>query len=410
MNADQTQSGPPTEELRRREAFVLELAVALHRAGASSQRLEGAVLDIADHLGLQAAQIFTTPTSIWCGFGDPESQRTLLTRVEPTESNMERLVLLDQLAGQVATGKVNIAEGRQAVKEITDRPLRYPLPMMPVVFGASSACVSLFFGGSWQDFAASAVVGLVVGALIVLSVRKARLARGIDFLAGFIAAALAGLISRFFDGVDALTVTIAGLIALVPGLTLTIAMGELAARHLVSGTARVMYALIIVLSIGVGVAIGRALVQGEPPTNAIAAPEWITYVALAVIPVVLAMLFQVRPSEWPAAAAAAWSGYFAASMGAEILGVELAASTGAFAVGLVANAHARIRRMPAAVAAIPGIMLLVPGSLGLRTFDALLTDDPLRGLDTAFTTLLTAAGLVAGLLLSNIVLPSRQPL
>jgi len=394
---------------RQHEAFVLEFGAAIHRAGASSQRLELLLLEISERLGLEA-QVFSTPTSLWCAFGPVETQRTLLTRVAPTETNLERLVKLDALGGQIARGEVGSVEGRRLVREIMGETPRFGPMLLPPLFAASSACVSVFFGGSVRDIVAAAVVGVVIGAFLVVSLTHTRLARGMDFLSGFMASALAGLSATYVGGINPLTVTIAGLITLVPGLTLTIAMSELAARHLVSGTARLMHAAIILLAIGFGVALGRSLfAPGDIPLPE-PLPAWAMYVALGLIPFALAPLFQARPRDWPVVALAAWLGFFSARLGAEFLGPELGASAGAFAVGLVANAYARFKRLPSAVATIPGIMLLVPGSLGLRTFDALLSDDTLTGLDTAFGMLLVASGIVAGLLLSNVVLPSRQPL
>ena len=52
-------------------------------------------------------------------------------------------------------------------------------------------------------------------------------------------------------------VTIAALIAMLPGMTLTNAMTELATRNLVSGTARMMSALIVLLELALGVALGE---------------------------------------------------------------------------------------------------------------------------------------------------------
>jgi uncharacterized membrane protein YjjB (DUF3815 family) len=55
-------------------------------------------------------------------------------------------------------------------------------------------------------------------------------------------------------------------------------------------------------------------------------------------------------------------------------------------------------------------MLLVPGSLGFRSLVALMDDNVVSGIETAFTTTLVAAALVAGLLAANLLLPSRRAL
>ena len=387
----------------------MELGTALQRAGTPSQRLEEALLGVSERIGLET-QIFSTPTSLFASFGPAETQRTLLTRVEPAETNLERLVLLDELAGQVARGELSVAQGRRDIRSITARPMRYPAPLTPLLFATASACVGVFFGGSFRDVLAAGLTGLVLGLFLIVSVKRRDLARAMDFLSGFVAAAGAGALAQVFDDLNPATITIAGLIALVPGLTLTLAMGELAARHLVSGTARLMHALMILLAIGFGVALGRSLMPAPVPADIVPLPGWTLYAALAIVPAAFAMLFQARPSDWPVVAIAAWGGFFSSRAAADVLGPELGASVGAFTVGVISNLHARVRHRPTAIGSLPGIMLLVPGSLGLRTLDAMLADDAITGLDTAFSMILVAAGLVAGLLLANVAMPSRQSL
>ena len=60
-----------------------------------------------------------------------------------------------------------------------------------------------------------------------------------------------------------ITATLGGLVVLLPGLTLTTALSELATRHLASGAARLSGAFITFLSIVFGVAFGN-LFLGVP--------------------------------------------------------------------------------------------------------------------------------------------------
>ena len=58
----------------------------------------------------------------------------------------------------------------------------------------------------------------------------------------------------------------------------------------------------------------------------------------------------------------------------------------------------------------PGVLILVPGSVGFRSIAALMDDRVVAGIDTAFSALLTAIALVVGLLVANVVLPARRDL
>jgi uncharacterized membrane protein YjjB (DUF3815 family) len=85
-------------------------------------------------------------------------------------------------------------------------------------------------------------------------------------------------------------------------------------------------------------------------------------------------------------------------------------AVGAFAVAIASNLFARVSNRPAAITQVPGILMLVPGSLGFRSLSSLIRADVVSGVETAFTAVMIAASLVAGLLLANAVVPPRKAL
>jgi len=401
----------PAAYTAAREAFVTELGRALHAAGTPADHLEDTLTGVAEQLGLHA-QFFSTPTSLMSGFGDPENQRVVLTRVQPGEPNLERLDALDRLAGKVARGELTVIEGRFALQSIIDAPRRAPAWTDPLAIGLASATVSVFFGASPQDIAAAAITGLLVGCFVVVAAARRRLARLMDFATGFVAAAGSVALAALIPGVDHKTVMISGLIVLVPGLTLTLAVSELAARHLVAGTARFTYAIMILVSIVFGAAVGTRLSETFPAATDRVAPAHPStlYAALALTPIALAHLFRAPWKDLHVVLTACVIAFAGSRFGAFVLSPELGASIGALALGLFANAWARRTRRPAAIPKIPALMLLVPGAVGFRSLTALLEQDTAGGVATAFSMILVAASIVAGLLLAQSAYPSRQPL
>ena len=394
-----------------REAFVTELGAALHAAGTPADHLEDTLTGVAEQLGLQA-QFLSTPTSLMSGFGDPENQRVVLTRVQPGGLDLDELDKLDRLAGRVARGEITVIEGRFALNTIIKAPPQFPAWLDLPAFALASSTVCVFFGGSLPDVAAAAIVGLFVGALTLVAAARRRLARLMDFSAGFVASAGAVALASLIPGIESKTVMVAGLIVLIPGLTLTTAVSELAMRHLVAGTARFTFALMIFIAIVFGAAIGRQVVPLLPPAAdpAPPLPPAATFAALALTPIALAHLFRAPWKDLHVVVAAAVIAFLGSRFGAAALGPELGASVGALALGLFANAWARHARRPSAIPKIPGLMLLVPGAVGFRSLTALLEQDTAGGVATAFSMILVAASIVAGLLLAQSAYPSRQPL
>jgi uncharacterized membrane protein YjjB (DUF3815 family) len=201
--------------------------------------------------------------------------------------------------------------------------------------------------------------------------------------------------------------TLAGLIFVIPGFSLTIAMAELAARHLVSGTARLAGAFTVFLAITFGVAVGRhiaaALAGLPPPAVVTPLPQWTLWAAVFATPVALTVLLQGHVRDMPWIVLASVAGFFGGRAGTALLGPALGACLGALSIGLAAHAYERWVGRPALVPLVPGVLLLVPGSTGFRSLALLVDQQVVIGIDAAFLTLLTAASLVAGLLLAEMI-------
>lgn len=248
-------------------------------------------------------------------------------------------------------------------------------------------------------------VGLITGALAWLAERRPSAERLFEPFAAALAAFTVAALAHALPPLSAYIATVAGLIVLLPGYTLTTALAELATRHLSSGTARFAGALVTFLMIGLGVAVGgrfaESLWGGVPGIVPIGPPTWLQFTALVVSPLALAVLLKAPQSEMPWIVVVGAIGYFGGRVGTEFLEPAVGMFLGALAVGLASAAYSRIRHRPTSISLVPGILMLVPGSIGYRSLTALLAQEVVPGIETAFRMLLVAASLVAGLLVAS---------
>jgi uncharacterized membrane protein YjjP (DUF1212 family) len=392
--------------------FVLELGRALHSSGHSAQRLEDSLGAISDRLGLPNHQFFSTPTSIMASFGPIGRQRTHMLRVAPGEVNLGTLAALEQVSLEVAQGRVSPAEGTVAIARITSAPAPYGSPITTLAYGVVSGAVTQFLGGGIREVGVATVLGLGVGVLALFTRGRPRLGRVFEPVAAFLVSAGALGLARAAGPLSVLIATLGGLIVLLPGLTLTVAMSELATRNLASGTARISGAFMTFLAIAFGVALGNRIggaAFGVLPAVASAPlPEWAALVAVvaAGLGFVVALQAEPRDALWIVAIGAL--GVIGGRAGAATLGVELGTFAGALAVGLASSAYERLTRRPATVVSVPGILLLVPGSVGFRGLTSLMERQAVAGIETIFSMILTAVALVAGLLVAAVVVPERR--
>jgi uncharacterized membrane protein YjjP (DUF1212 family) len=394
-------------------AFTLRLGQALHRYGTPAHRLEEQMRLVSQRLGLEA-RFFSTPTSIFASFGPPEALRTSLIRVEPGEMDLGRLAQLDALADSVIRGELSPEEGAELVEAVLAEPPRYGNALLLLCWALAASGGARLFGGGPREMGVAAVISLLIGGLDLWTRRQPSTVWVLEPVAAILSSALAVVAANLVGPLSVQIVTLAGLIVLLPGLSLTVAINELATRNLISGTSRLMGAALVFLELGFGVALGTRLTELFPlpaklgPVSAL--PSWTEPLALVLMMFGVSILFRARPRDWGWIAVAGALAYEGSRLGAQVLGPQLGAFLGALIVGLVTNLFARVRNRPAVITLVPAIMLLVPGSIGFRSMESLLARDVLAGVDTAFSMLMVAVALVAGLLFANALYQPRKVL
>jgi uncharacterized membrane protein YjjP (DUF1212 family) len=393
--------------------FVLTLGRALHGQGASASRLESALTEVAKTLGLEA-RFFSTPTAIMAAFGPLYSERTCLARVEPGSLDLEKLADLHDVSREVVGRTLAPREARLRVTEIVARKPRYGFLPTVLAYGVSSAAGAVFFNGEPVEVLLSLFIGTGVGITGHLLGRNVDASGLVEPAGAAFAAFAAAFAAMFVPGLSPILLTLAGVITLLPGLGLTTAMTELATRHLASGTARFAGAFVQLVGLGFGTAlgsrVGHMLPRASGPPFHATSPAVATVVAVVIASLAFGVLLRVRPKDTGWVVLASGIAFAGARAGSALLGPELGAFVGAAAVTLSSNLYARVLDRPSSIPQVAGILMLVPGSIGLRSVFSLLENDIVSGVNAAFRMILVATSLVAGLLFANVAFPSRRAL
>jgi len=396
--------------------FVIELARRLHEAGSTAPRLEDVINAVSRKLALDT-HIWSSPTAIIAtirplGALGEQNTLTRVIRLEPGQIHLRRLWRVDDIAERVARGELSPEQGMIALDfaDKADSPRRQ---WLETVFGflLASAGVAGLLKGNPAEIASAAALGLMLGVLAQLAMDRPRLAATFEALAAFLVAFLTAWIAHAWAPISPLVLT-AGLIVLLPGLMLTTAAAEVASQHLVSGTARFAGAIAVLLKLAFGALVGSRLASAlgwDPlPAFSYVQPVWLPGVSLAVAAAAFALLFKARIRDWWVVFLAAFISYACSQVAIPALGAELGLFVAAFIVTVLSNVYARLANRPGASFRLPGLILLVPGSVGFKSLTFVFEKDVFLGLDTAFSVVTLVAALVAGLLLGNSVMPPRQ--
>lgn len=392
--------------------LLLALAAQLHAHGFPAHHIEGMLMAAADRLEIEA-QFFTTPTSLFAAFGRQDQQRTHLIRVEPGETNLGMMAALDAIANDVAAGRLDAEEALRQLAALPAAAPRYSTAATLTAFALVAVAVTALQDVGILDLGVAAIVGLVTGLLAVGSGRWRPLVPILEPASAFLVSLISLSAAMLTGSTHAYATTLAGLVVLLPGLMLTTGLTELATRHLQSGTSRLSGALVVFIGMAFGIALSYrvagwlALPGGFPIANP-ALPDWIIYFS----PVIAAACFVVllraeRRDAWLVIVAGivAWG---SARLGTRLLDDQLGGFVGAFVVAAGGNLASRFTHRSAMVTSIPGILLLVPGSVGFQSINSLLGQDAQAGVEAAFGVVLVGISLAAGVLLGTALVPAPR--
>ncbi|MEP6511754.1 MAG: threonine/serine exporter family protein [Dokdonella sp.] len=405
--------------LKTRISFVVELSRRLHEYGTSAPRLEDVINLVSAKLGL-VCNVLSTPTSIVMSFSDPSreddlAEITQVVRAPPGEVNLKRLCQVDAIADQVIDGRLDLAAGRKRLREFgkTQRSAVYRAWLV-ASYGISSGSVAAILHTAWIGVAVATLIGLVIGLVYLVSIGRPNIAAAAEALAALLATLIATGIAAFVAPLSVRSVVISSLIVLIPGMSLTTAVRELSSQHLISGTARMMgaFATLLKLAFGTIAAAQVCVLIGWVPLGPIDAsvPAWTEWIAVLACGFAFAVLFGSPRRYVPVVVASVVLGYVCAQVGGIYVSPAFGVFAGSLVIGATSNIFARAMQRPGALVREPGIIVLVPGSVGFRSLSFVLERDVRLGIDTAITLMTLLVAIVAGLLFGDLLVPPRRKL
>jgi uncharacterized membrane protein YjjP (DUF1212 family) len=230
--------------------FLRRVSRALMECGCSSNRVELLTGALGESWGFEV-ETLAIPTGVWISVRSGEENLTELTRVRNWSVDLDRLARLNELVELIIAHRISLADANaRLAREKATRP-PYGVLATLLAGGLASPILIYHYGGTPLEVALGLPVGVLVQALSkYVFVREDRLG---DFLAAAFVALYACLCHVFLPWIDVPRLIVGGLVILVPGLVLINAVHEVAQKNLVSGAAKLLEALMITASLGLGV-------------------------------------------------------------------------------------------------------------------------------------------------------------
>lgn len=399
----------------RRVKFILKFGRALHTVGSPAHTLEGTLQDMCQLFGLKG-NIVSLPTAIFSSFSYGDEEITKIERVSPMGVNLGKLSKVDLVAREVINGRMTYEEGSDSLDKILTSPDPHGRRIKVMCFLFSAAGFLILFGGNWGDFIASVLIGSTIGTISLFQPVQSigLVAQMFETVVAIVAAFCAYLLVQMIPSLSVGVIILSSLIIFMPGFLITMALAEIATQNLTSGTSRLMGGIMILLKLTFGVFIGAKLASYiHLPSFQIdfdKIPDWVTIFSLPITALMTTVIFKAEKSDWTWVTLAGVYGYSCSKLATHYFGAEMGILIGGFCVGAMANIFARIKDRPSALFQFPGIILLVPGSVGYRSLSFLFDRDVVGGLGTAFNMIALATALVVGIFLGNILVKPRRSL
>jgi uncharacterized membrane protein YjjP (DUF1212 family) len=407
---------PNNENFVEKRRFIIRLGIALHKFGTPAYRLEAHLQHIAERLELKA-QFIIQPTSLTFVIADDDDHQEYnhLVRVAPGDIDLGSLARTDELVDELISGQRSLAEAIERLDEISKKPNPYGPFLTFLAFGGSSGAFAMLMHTSWNDVFWSTLLGFVVYCYVFWAEHSRRVTEMLEPISALSTAFLASAVTLIDPSINLPIVILSSIIAFIPGLSLTVGLSELAARHLISGTARIMDAVMSLFKLYFGAVLGMALgtiCWGDydyiPPQTT---PLWTSWLAVTLLSISLVVLFKARKKDAPWGIISGYIAYGASIWGAHHLGIALGAFVGAFALGLYSNLFSRLMNLPASIVRLLGLVVLVPGSkvyIGLNSFVS--GQQMVQADNIGSQTFLIFMSLVAGIIFSNVAISARKTL
>lgn len=229
------------------------------KSGAETYRVEDTMSHILQMSKAETVESIVFTTAIMVTVKEEmQDPVTVVKRVQKRQTNLNRIVEVNQISRKFCSEEITLEEAHAKLLQIPVRiyrPFQYQLAMMGAVAG-----FVLMKGGESLDMAAALVSGGILGALYLLG---KRLQVNLFILNTCLAAAVAWcsqLIKHtILPDLNLDILIIASIMPLVPGVAITNAVRDTLNGDYISGSARILEALLIAVAIAFGVGLGIAI-------------------------------------------------------------------------------------------------------------------------------------------------------
>src|SRR6201991_4799318 len=346
-------------------AMLRELGIALLNAEPPTNLVGARWMASANQYTRETVRIVVLPTALVVQVGTVAYE--VETVVKPT-TQLNPAGRIDAIAELAEVGAITPADAAREAAAARSTPPRFGPVTTVLGYTITTLGFGMVINPTWASLWGYVFLGTVVGAITMLGRPFPQLNAILPTLAAAVVTVLAtGFVADAAnDGL--LRVISPPLVAILPGLALTIAAMELASGQVISGASRLIYGVaqlsLLVFGVGLGIHLaGRVAPQQPSPQMG----AWSLYVAVVVIAVGLYIYLSAPRGSMLWLVAAVGVALVGQKLGGLFLSPTHSGAVGAFLVVPFAMLGSRIKTSPPAIVMmLAAFWALVPGALSFQ--------------------------------------------
>jgi uncharacterized membrane protein YjjP (DUF1212 family) len=250
----QTFDRTPTQES---ELLVClrKIGKGLIASGVSVGVVENTLTEIA--LGYdEECEIMALPNLIMIKLGKSSYAQVDFAVQRLTTLQLDKVSELVELVDRVKHKAIPLAQANQKMDQIRAKKQRFHPAM--VIFGYLLSCIGLtmLFRPELRSLLITGAAGILVGLMTLWSEKQPRYILLLPVIAAVFVSTFIFILTRLGLIYGSTNLIITPLITFLPGALLTTGMIELASMHILSGSARLIYGVAVLLLLFIGISIG----------------------------------------------------------------------------------------------------------------------------------------------------------
>lgn len=400
---------------------VLDLALMaghiLLENGAEIYRVEETIDRICGYYGVNSENAFVLSNGIFLTAGSArESFFAKVQHIPVSGTHLNKVAAVNQLSREIVEGKHTIQDAYRILEEIRTMPGKKRW-MQTLASGVGSAAFCIFFGGTFGDSLAAFAAGICLY-LYVLWLSVPHLSKIVGNIGGgALVTVVCCLLYLMGVGENLNFMMIGTIMPLVPGVAFTNSIRDVADGDYISGSVRMLDALLVFFCIAIGVGIGFSLISLVPGSGtlqemgqlaegsgsgAMGDIEMFGQLAKEILSAVVgtvsfSVLFGVPREYYPYCGFIGGAGWLVYCLAELFLPGSGPCFVATAVVILLSRTAAVVKRCPVTIFLIAGIFPLVPGAGVYWTVYHIVMEELFLAVSTGYSAMKEAIAIVMGI-------------